>query len=129
MDEEFVRKINESAQSHKSGLQNAIKAGVKIAAGTDGGTPFNLHSNTFKEVELLSENGLTNYQAIIAATKNAADCLGLNDRGTIEKGKKADFIVLDENPLIDIKALSKVDKVYKGGKEVNRKSEIAYMTQ
>lgn len=118
MDEEFVRKIDESSQSHKNGLLKAIKAGVKIAAGTDGGTPFNLHTNTYKEIELLSESGLTNYQAILAATRNAAECLGLDDRGTLEKGKRADFIVLDGNPLTDILTLSNVNIVFKSGMKI-----------
>lgn len=118
MEPEFVRKISQSAQSHKNGLKKAIKAGVKIAAGTDGGTPFNLHSNTYKEIQLLSENGMTNYQAIIAGTRYAAECLGLDDRGTLEVGKKADFIVLDESPLDNINTLSNVQQIYKAGKKI-----------
>lgn len=118
MAREFVRKIEDSAQSHKKAIEKAIDAGVRIAAGTDGGTPFNLHGNTYKEIELLSENGLTNHQAVLAATREAAVCLGLDDRGTVEKGKRADFIVLRENPVINIKSLANVEKVYKAGEEV-----------
>lgn len=115
MDPEFVRKIEDSAQSHKNALKNAIKAGVKIAAGTDGGTPFNLHSYTYKEIELLSLNGLDNHMAVLAATRDAAQCIGLDDRGTLEKGKRADVIVLDANPLSDITALARVRGIFKEG--------------
>ncbi|WP_057896484.1 metal-dependent hydrolase family protein [Liquorilactobacillus oeni] len=95
----------------------AIKAGVKISFGTDAGTPFNGFKDTSFELELLTGVGASNEQALFAATKNASELLHIDSEyGTLETGKYADFIVLDTNPLADIKAVQQDDKgVYKKG--------------
>ncbi|UQS82799.1 amidohydrolase family protein [Bombilactobacillus folatiphilus] len=98
----------------------AIKAGVKISFGTDSGTPFNRFSEASKELELMVSVGATNYQALVAAGSSAAQLLKIDDEyGTLETGKYADFLVLDGNPLVDIKAVQQVDKaVYQHGNKV-----------
>lgn len=96
----------------------AMSHGVKVAMGTDAGTPFNQFKEAPVELELMAEHGLTNFQSLQAAGIGAATLMGIDhDYGTLEKGKIADFLVLDENPLTNIKAVQQVDKqVYLGGK-------------
>lgn len=81
-------------------LQLLAKAGIPIAVGTDsgiGGTPFG--ESTLRELELLVDFGLTPAQAVIAGTANSAAVLGLkHDRGTIEVGKRADFVLVKGAP-------------------------------
>src|SRR5262249_24976438 len=78
------------------------KAGVKVGLGTDtggvtGGGYFGIGSHV--ELELLVRAGLTPMEAIVAGTRESAAILGLDGLGTIARGKSADFIVLDANPL------------------------------
>ena len=94
-------------------LRNAIKAGVKIAFGTDAGVfP---HGRNAREFAVLVEHGLSSLGAIRAATVNAADLLGVDDRGVLEPGKLADIIAVSGNPLEDIRTLEDVKFVMKGG--------------
>jgi imidazolonepropionase-like amidohydrolase len=80
--------------------------------GTDAGTPFNCHGDNLKEMELLGKTGFTSMEAIIATTKTASELLGLEKSiGTLEKGKLADLIVVDGDPLDDIRLLQKKDKI------------------
>jgi imidazolonepropionase-like amidohydrolase len=92
------------------------KAGVKIALGTDGNTPYAPHV----EMEDMVAAGMTPSQVIVAATKNGAEFLQINDLGTVANGKSADFIVLDGNPLDDIKNTRKISAVYLRGTAVDR---------
>lgn len=93
-----------------------VKAGVKLTLGTDAGTPFNGFKDTAKELELLTTVGATNEQAL-SASVNSAKLMGIDDEyGTLEVGKVADFLVLDNDPVADVKAVQQVDKeVYKKG--------------
>jgi len=98
------------------------KAGVPILAGTDTAAGvrvypgFSLH----EELELLVKAGLTPMEALQAATLNAGRYLGLTDTGTIEKGKRADLVLLDSNPLADIKNTRKIRSVVLAGRYFSR---------
>lgn len=101
-------------------MKVAIPAGVKLSFGTDAGTPFNSFSDIPKELELLTDVGATNAEALLSATKNSSHLLGIDDDyGSIKEGKVADFLVLDADPLADVKAVQQLDKaVYKKGVKV-----------
>ena len=106
-------------ERHQASFQMALKAGVKIAMGTDAGTPFNEHGHNQLELKLMMEQGMNSMQAIVAATQNAAELLGIGTQvGTITKGKQADLLVLNRDPLKDITALSEIHSVFKGGEVV-----------
>jgi len=72
------------------------------------------------ELENFVAAGFTPAEAIVAATRTAADVLRLNQLGTVATGKSADFIVLDANPLDNIANTRRINKVYLRGQEVNR---------
>ncbi|MDY0235815.1 MAG: amidohydrolase family protein [Gudongella sp.] len=115
----IVKKAESVMDSHIASFKQAFKAGVKIAMGTDSGTPFNQHDGSYYELMLFVENGMTPMEAIVTSTKNSAECLGIEkEYGTLEKDKFADFIVLDENPLDKLDTLLDVKEVYKLGKKV-----------
>ena len=97
-------------------LQIAKKAGVKIAFGTDAGV--SKHGRNADEFTLLVKHGLSPYEALQAATINAATLLGLNDKvGTLEVGKQADLIAVKDDPRTQIETLRSVVLVMKGGRE------------
>ena len=104
-------------EHHVRSVQMALEHGVTVAAGTDeGGWE---HGNNAHEISCLVEAGMTPMQAIVAATSDAADCIGLGQEiGSIEAGKKADIILVDGNPLDDVTILERgvaVRRVMKGG--------------
>ena len=102
----------------RKNLQNAIKAGVKIAMGTDAAVfP---HGDNAKELTVYVKLGMSPADAIRTATVNAADLLGVDDRGVIEEGKLADIIAVRGNPLEDITVLEDVKFVMHGGKIVKK---------
>ncbi|MEE8199823.1 MAG: amidohydrolase family protein [Candidatus Acidoferrales bacterium] len=102
----------------KESVRRAIQAGVKIAFGTDAAVfP---HGDNAKEFAALVERGLTPLEAIRSATLNAADLLGVDDRGLIAPGRWADIIAVPGNPLEDVRVLEDVRFVMKGGKVFKR---------
>ena len=96
-------------------------AGARIILGSDTG----LEDHFFgfaehKELELMAAAGMTPSQVIVAATSRAAEFLDLPDTGTLAPGKRADFLVLDANPLDSIVNTRRIAKMYLAGVEVDR---------
>jgi imidazolonepropionase-like amidohydrolase len=71
-------------------------------------------------MEEMVASGMTPAQVIVAATRTNAEWLGLSDLGTIAPQKTASFVVLDANPLDDIRNTRRIDSVYLGGMKVDR---------
>jgi imidazolonepropionase-like amidohydrolase len=95
-------------------LQNAYKAGVKMAFGTD--ACIFPHGQNGREFAALVANGVPEQHALKMATVYAADLLGVDDRGVIAVGKRADLVAVPGNPLDDIKVMEDVRFVMKKGK-------------
>ncbi len=112
----IARKIDE-VQSHVDGsVRAAIRAGVRIAFGTDAGTyPHGDNAREFAELVAL---GLAPIEAIRAATLYAADLLGVADRGAVEPGMLADLVAVEGDPLADVAVLEDVRFAMLGGRVV-----------
>lgn len=114
-----VRKSVYVKDYHINSFKAAYKAGVKIALGTDAGTPYNSHAKTYRELELMNEFGMSPMEVIVASTKDAADCCDIAENyGTLEAGKMADMIVLNENPVENLETFRDVQDVFKHGVKV-----------
>jgi imidazolonepropionase-like amidohydrolase len=102
-------------------------AGVKFAFGTDAGAVRD-HVHAFtdhRELDIMVRAGLTPMEAITAATRGSAELAGLTDRGALTPGKSADFIVLDGNPLEDIRNTRRIARVYLRGAQVDREQILS----
>jgi imidazolonepropionase-like amidohydrolase len=118
-----VEKSKRIMDAHRKSFEWAFAAGVTIAAGNDGGTPFNPSEDLVTELRLMVDYGLNPLAALTAATLGSAKALGLSEEtGTIQQGKLADCLILDKgaDPLQDMAALSKVWMVIKQGRIVKR---------
>jgi imidazolonepropionase-like amidohydrolase len=99
-------------ESHR----RAIRAGVKIAFGTDAAV--SPHGENAREFAAYVAYGMRPLEAIRTATLNAAELLGVSDRGVIAPGKLADLIAVRGNPLEDVRVLERIQWVMKGGEVV-----------
>jgi imidazolonepropionase-like amidohydrolase len=108
----------------RNSVTNMYHAGVPILAGTDAnsepGAPFQVpHGDSLHhEFELLLDAGLSTIEVLNSSTKLPAEYFGLNDRGVIEVGKRADLLLLNENPILNIKATRSIQRVWCRGIEV-----------
>jgi len=111
-----IRRALEGAEAHRRALELALKAGVKIVNGAD----LNPIADTaIPEIEWVVKAGMTPAQALIASTRRPAEMCDVADSlGTVEVGKLADLIVVEENPLENISALRQVRLVMKEGEVV-----------
>ena len=110
-------------------ILKAHRAGVIVATGTDAGGPVGFNFQGYNlpwEVKLFVQAGMTPMEALVAATRNGARVIGVEDQlGTVEAGKLADLLILSNNPLDDIENIRKIETiVYKGN--VYPREKFAY---
>lgn len=120
--ESALEKAKAMTKRHKNSFKSAHQGGISIAMGTDAGTPFNYHGENAQELERMVALGMTPMEAIVASTAAAARLIGIHDSvGTLTRGKEADLVVLQGNPLQRIDVLRDQDKilgVMRGGRFV-----------
>jgi len=118
LSESSKRKEDRLTKEGQGGFRRACKAGVKVALGTDAFIA-DMHGTNAAELSLMMEQGgLTAMEAIVAGTRNAAECCLLGDQvGTLEAGKLADILLVDGDPLANITVLQDPGRitVYKEG--------------
>lgn len=109
-----VVKLNQEQMGFiKYNLRKVYDAGILVVAGTDRG-PYGVSSQM--ELVLLVEDGLKPIEALKASTLNAAKMIGRElEQGTIEAGKLADLVILDADPLADIRNIRRINRVFKSG--------------
>jgi imidazolonepropionase-like amidohydrolase len=98
-------------------LRKVWDAGIPVVMGTDAGNIGTLHGpSVFREMQLMTEAGLTPLQVLRSATVNGAKAMRMErDAGTLAPGKLADLVILDADPLADVQNLSRVHRVIKDG--------------
>jgi imidazolonepropionase-like amidohydrolase len=117
----MVRKSELVVPPHVASFQLAHRAGVRIAAGADSGTPLNFHGSLLPELSLMVKYGMTPLEAIRSATATAADCLGLGEAiGRVAPGYAADLIAVTGDPAERIEALADLRLVLVGGRSLLR---------
>jgi len=114
--------LSERERALRRSFQHLLDAGADIVLGTDAGAvPDHFFGYAgHRELEIFVRLGMTPAQAIVAATSRAAARLHLDDMGAILAGRSADFVVLDRNPLDDIRNTRTISRVYLRGAEVDR---------
>jgi imidazolonepropionase-like amidohydrolase len=126
--QEAMRK-SKSAQAYKAALPTAEKnlkklsdAGVPIIMGTDSGATASRFEGYFEHVEMkmMAESGMSPKEVLMSATGGAARAMKVADIGTLEKGKWADIVVYDKNPLDDINNTKTIVAVYVAGNEMKK---------
>jgi imidazolonepropionase-like amidohydrolase len=117
-----IEKSNQVLADHVASFAAAAKAGVRLAMGTDQGTPLSRPGENAQEILRLAKHGLSNAAAILAATAWAADLLKV-DAGRLAPGLRADAVVFDRDPLADLAVLTEpasLAAVVFAGRIVNR---------
>jgi imidazolonepropionase-like amidohydrolase len=112
-----LRKAAEVVEIHQTSIRMAISAGVKIAFGTD--SPVSPHGTNLGEFALMQELGMSPLEVLKAATGDAATLVRVSDEvGTLHLGKRADFVVIDGDPLDFTDYRNRISAVYKDGRHV-----------
>lgn len=114
-----VEKAKVVVEAHVGMLEKAIQYGVKIATGTDAGSPCNPPEDIFKELEIMIEAGMSEIAAIEASTSVAAEAIHANNKGVIKSGACVDLLVVEDSPLENIRNLQGQHMVIKSGEVFN----------
>jgi imidazolonepropionase-like amidohydrolase len=126
-----IQGIKKALAQAERNLKILSDAGIPIGMGTDTGAAPNRNPGRWQgyfehvELELMVKSGLTPMQAIHDATGSAAKIMGMKGVGTIEKGNWADLLVLNANPLTDIRNTRQIDSVYVAGRKVNSQASVS----
>jgi imidazolonepropionase-like amidohydrolase len=113
-----VDKARQIEADSKKSHRTAVLAGVRPVCGTDAGTPFNAHGNAPQEIVYMVDWGMPPVDALRAATANGAELLRLDDVGTIGAGKRADLLLIDGDPVEDVRTLLGRKRVWRAGQSV-----------
>lgn len=115
-----ARYFQQALPRARDNLKALVDAGVRLAFGTDSGPPGRFQGYfEHLELEMMAEAGLTPMQILVSATGDAARCMGLDaELGTLRPGKRADFVVLRDNPLQDIRNARSIQSVWIDGARV-----------
>lgn len=112
-------KSKEVMEQHRKNVKVAYDLGVKLAMGSDSGTPFNGFDTVLEELILLREIGIPEEEVFRMATSYAASLIEVDKtHGTLEVGKKASFLIFDKNPIQDIHTIYDIHAVYKDGEKI-----------
>lgn len=99
-------KAKAMTKRHQTSFRQAHRQSLLIAMGTDAGTPFNAHGDNAQELERMVAYGMSPMEAILTSTSAAARLIGIDDQvGTLARGKEADLVLIDGNPLRKIEVL------------------------
>jgi imidazolonepropionase-like amidohydrolase len=111
-------------------LEKLGAAGAKVVLGADTGVEDHLFGLAeHLELQAMVDAGMTPEQALVAATRRAAEYLHLDDRGSLVPGKRADLLVLDASPLDDIVNTRRISRVFVGGVEIDRAARRAQLKE
>jgi len=130
-DSAVAERTARTARTLAQGLANLKRvhdAGIPVALGTDAGNPLTLHgASVFAELEAMQAAGLRPVDVLLAATRNAARAAGvaLDSAGTLTAGAVADLVVLDADPLTDIRNVRRIALVARSG-EIYTRRELEY---
>jgi imidazolonepropionase-like amidohydrolase len=123
-DPSTVDRIKKQHDFHLIIVKKLHEAGVPIVCGTDGGIGVTLPGfSIHKELAFYKEAGLSNYEVLKTATVNASQThTMMNQLGTIEEGKAANLLLVDENPLTNLPTLENPTYVFVKGRKLNRET-------
>src|SRR5881409_1962363 len=125
VDERAARTARNLAQG-LANLKRVHDAGIPVAFGTDAGNPLTLHgASVFMELEAMQAAGLAPRDVLISATRTAAIASGLDSTGTVAAGSVADLVVLDADPLADVRNVRRIALVVRRG-EIYTRRELEY---
>ena len=116
---------NRQLEQGLANLERVHEAGITVATGTDAGNPGTAHgASIVREMELMARAGMSPMDVLVASTRNGGRAMGRGQElGMVEPGRRADLLVVSEDPLADVTNVAAVEAVVKGGHVVYRGTE------